>query len=81
MTLHLAFTSDGLTAARRVEVEGDAIILLGDAVYALVTDSSLAPKVLAEDAEVRGLDASSGLSYSDLAALCAKHQPIVSWND
>ena len=84
MSLHLIFSTKGLDAAVPRARSGDAIVLLGDGVYAAGGEHlpDIERYILAEDAAVRGVTTSEQtIDYADLAELCATHSPIVSWND
>jgi tRNA 2-thiouridine synthesizing protein B len=73
--------------------EGDAVLLLEDAVYAVAWDSPalaeasrrVALRVLAPDLEARGLDASRlpegvvPVDYRGFVALTVDYTPILSW--
>jgi len=63
-------------------------VLIGDGVYAYHAqehaDVPANVHIVAEDAHIRGLKTLPQhlqIGYDDLVALCADHQPVISWND
>lgn len=84
MSLHLVFSTSGWRSCRVRLAHADAVVLLGDGVYAAHQAEHSAVHVLEEDAHIRGIavDAKHTLiSYDELVALCTQYQPVVSWND
>lgn len=92
--LHLVFSRTGLADCLRLEqgANRSTLVLLQDAVYAIADSSPAAPvlpnhcHVLEPDLALRGLSerseqsAAQRIDYSELVALAASHQPIVSWS-
>ena len=81
--LHLAFSTAGLEAARLRQGEADAVLLIGDGVYAArnATDAIYA---LEEDLIVRGIAPSSAVTvidYAGMVDLTTQHHPLVSWRE
>ncbi len=77
-SLHVVHSLEGLAACRRRCSEGDAVLLVGDAVYA----SDLGPRdhALKEDVLVRGWHTEAKqVDYAGFVDLTAAHSPIVSW--
>lgn len=98
MSLHLVSTSpwagDGFEQCRRIVVPGDALLLLGDGVYAAMAGGPFAAAlgrltseidvyVLDEDCTARGVrELVSGVEPTDYAgfvALACSHVRSVSW--
>lgn len=94
MTLHIIskspFTSSALTDCSASCAGGDVILLIEDGVYAalevqapqLAQAAASAVYCLKSDATARGIDIAPGVNAIDEAqwvALCAEHNPIVSW--
>ncbi len=82
-TLHLAFSTAGLAAARKRCSDNDAILLIGDGVYAArnATQSMFA---LAEDLTIRGVEPSTTITvvdYAGMVELTTNHHPLVSWRE
>ena len=82
-TLHLAFSTAGLDAARLRCGENDAILLIGDGVYAAhnATDAMFA---LEEDLTIRGVSPSAAVTvvdYAGMVELTTEHHPLVSWRE
>ncbi len=76
-TLHLVFSPAGLQSCQAVCGEDDAIVLLGDAVFALAPDLAR----LVDDCTLRGLPPSEhDISMNDVVKLCSAHSPVVSWS-
>ncbi len=83
MSLHLTFSADGLGECVARLAPDDAVVILGDAVYAAPLPSAVVHYYLGEDADIRGIQSMSGkrIDYDELVRLCAEHNPVVSWND
>ncbi|SHE66265.1 tRNA 2-thiouridine synthesizing protein B [Microbulbifer donghaiensis] len=91
MSLHIVskspFSSTALSDCLDAFAEGDALLLIEDGVYALSGRMSERPAVqpvycLAADAAARGLQIPDSVTAVDDAgwvALCAEHNPVVSW--
>ena len=85
--LHLAFTKAGLQACAQRLVDEDHLVLVGDATYEItwacqqISESQL--HILADDAKLRGVEASSSvaISYREFVQLCVDHHPVASWGN
>jgi len=83
VSLHLVFSQRGWEACRVRRGADDAVLFLGDGVYAALQASGPDHRVLSEDAQIRGLaiDPARCVDYDGMVALCSQHAPLVSWND
>ncbi|WP_237056663.1 sulfurtransferase complex subunit TusB [Microbulbifer sediminum] len=91
MSLHIVskspFSSTALADCLTSFIEGDALVLIEDGVYALSGALKSQPVVgpvycLAADAQARGLTIPAAVEAIDddrWASLCTEHNPIVSW--
>ncbi|WP_226661211.1 sulfurtransferase complex subunit TusB [Microbulbifer aggregans] len=91
MTLHIVskspYSSSALTDCASSCAEGDAIVLIEDAVYGAVETypeiTERAPVYcLQSDAEARGIVIGKnveGIDETRWVTLCTEHNPIVSW--
>lgn len=85
-TLHLISNPDALASCLAVAGGDDSLVLLEDGVYAAaslaVSKQPSSPRffAIAKDLTIRGLPAAdSAISYEQMVALCAEHEPITSW--
>lgn len=83
--LHIVNRPAALASCLRATARGDALLLLGDGVYA-TADPRLAraPAVaaIADDAIARGISLPAPIaaaSYADFVALAAQHDVSVAW--
>lgn len=84
MTLHLVFSRRGWHACRARLSEGDAIVLLGDGVYAADQVDASGVAVLEQDLKIRGVKTAAThklIDYPGMVELCTQHNPVVSWRD
>lgn len=91
MSLHLIFSTAGLSACSARWQHGDKFVLLGNGVYGYqqALDAGVEPAalhILAADAEARGIngETTKTLSYIDyptLVELTQQCSPVVSWNE
>ena len=86
-TVHLVFSSEGLSACERRRLPTEPVVLLADAVYAAATAIGTGSvKVIAEDLKLRGLSPKRlppravPIDYADLVTLIASGGPTVSWH-
>jgi sulfur relay protein TusB/DsrH len=83
MSLHLVFSESGWRACCPLREPQDAVVFIGDGVYATGAASIHNAFVIAEDLAIRGIRGNqdiSGIDYPELVTLCTRHKPIVSWN-
>lgn len=84
MTLHLVFSTTGLSSCQSRQGKDDKVVLIGDGAYAARRADVLPIFALAEDLQVRGVQPADGvlvIEYVELIELCTEHNPIVSWRD
>ena len=79
MTLHLAYTLAGLTAAKSVAASDDKIVALGSAVKGCAQDETIV--ALTEDFARYGISNCEGIDYADLVELTTRMTPVVSWHE
>ncbi|MEM6999673.1 MAG: hypothetical protein AAF529_02730 [Pseudomonadota bacterium] len=79
MTLHLAFSLQGLTACLQRRRPDEPLVLMGDAVYENSTIEN--GYRLVTDLEQRGLPLSGDtVDYTDLVQMTVTHSPVISWH-
>jgi tRNA 2-thiouridine synthesizing protein B len=88
--LHLISTSpfqnSAIPECRKIAQDGDVLLLLGDAVYAALTEeklfSGLQIFALAEHVAARGIAAPAWITcidYNQMVELTCQHHPVQTW--
>jgi len=88
--LHTVNSSGQLSDCTRFLEDGDALLLIEDGVYSLVSDElnnlseSVTVYALHDDINARGLekyaqDRSKTISYTEFIQLCCDHPKVINW--
>ena len=82
MAVHLVYSTAGAQLCDRYGADNELRIFLGDGVYAYPGAINSKRRILAVDAEQRGVKFSveDGLDYNALVNLLATNNPVVSWH-